>query len=125
MDRVGADFHKSINDIRTKLKGNAHALFLPIGAEENFTGMVDLVHMIAYMFDDTKDPLGLEPQTAPIPAGMLAEAGSPLRGRASPWPCRGSPFFPADRPVAGRRAARRAARKARPSGWCPPWAERP
>jgi elongation factor G len=76
MDRVGADFHKSINDIRTKLKGNAHALFLPIGAEENFTGMVDLVHMIAYMFDDTKDPLGLEPQTAPIPAGMLAEATS-------------------------------------------------
>jgi elongation factor G len=74
MDRVGANFHKSINDIRTKLKGNAHALFLPIGAEDNFTGMVDLVHMIAYMFDDTKDPLGLEPQTAPIPAEMLAEA---------------------------------------------------
>ena len=43
MDRVGANFHKSIDDIRVKLKGNAHALFLPIGAEENFTGMIDLV----------------------------------------------------------------------------------
>ena len=74
MDRVGADFHKSIDDIRVKLKGNAHALFLPIGAEDNFTGMVDLVHMIAYVFDDTKDPLGLEPQTAAIPPEMLAEA---------------------------------------------------
>jgi elongation factor G len=74
MDRVGANFHKAIDDIRTKLKGNAHALFLPIGAEDDFRGMVDLVHMIAYIFDDTKDPLGLEPQTAPIPAEMLAEA---------------------------------------------------
>ncbi|HEY1792400.1 MAG TPA: elongation factor G [Opitutaceae bacterium] len=74
MDRVGADFHKSIDDIRVKLKGNAHALFLPIGAEENFTGMIDLVQMLAYLFDDTKDPLGLTPVTAPIPADMLDEA---------------------------------------------------
>jgi len=59
MDRVGADFHKAVDEIRTKLKGNAHALYLPIGAEENFRGMVDLVHMNAYLFDDTKDPLGL------------------------------------------------------------------
>src|SRR4029077_1572777 len=57
MDRVGADFHRSIDDIRTKLKGNAHALFLPIGAEENFTGLVDLLQMVAYIFpSDTTDP---------------------------------------------------------------------
>jgi elongation factor G len=74
MDRVGADFHGAIEDIRVKLKGNAHALFLPIGAEENFTGVVDLVQMIAYIFDDTKDPLGLEPQTTSIPAEMEEEA---------------------------------------------------
>jgi len=74
MDRVGADFHRSIDDIRTKLKGNAHALFLPIGAEENFSGVIDLVQMIAYLFDDEKDPLGLTPVTAPIPADMLDEA---------------------------------------------------
>jgi elongation factor G len=74
MDRVGADFHKAVDEIRTKLKGNAHALYLPIGAEENFRGMVDLVHMNAYLFDDTKDPLGLTPVTAPIPDDMVEEA---------------------------------------------------
>src|SRR5471032_744184 len=74
MDRVGANFHKSIDDIRVKLKGNAHALFLPIGAEENFTGMIDLVQMVAYIFEDDKDQLGLNPPTAPIPAEMLDEA---------------------------------------------------
>ncbi len=74
MDRVGADFHRSINDIRTKLKGNAHALFLPIGAEENFRGLVDLVQMVAYIFDETTDPLGLAPVTTAIPAELLDEA---------------------------------------------------
>ena len=75
MDRVGADFHRSIDDIRTKLKGNAHALFLPIGKEENFTGLVDLVQMVAYVFPpEDKDPLGLNPVTTEIPANLLAEA---------------------------------------------------
>jgi elongation factor G len=75
MDRVGADFHRSINDIRVKLKGNAHALFLPIGAEENFTGLIDLVQMVAYIFPpENDDPLGLNPVTAEIPAKMLDEA---------------------------------------------------
>src|SRR6202451_1258114 len=36
MDRVGANFDRAIDDIRTKLKGNGHSLFRPIGAEENF-----------------------------------------------------------------------------------------
>jgi elongation factor G len=74
MDRVGANFHRSVDDIRTKLKGNAHPLFLPIGAEENFTGLIDLVQMVAYIFDETSDPLGLNPVTTEIPAAMLAEA---------------------------------------------------
>ena len=71
MDRVGADFHRSIDDIRTKLKGNAHALFLPIGAEENFSGLIDLVQMVAYVFDETTDPLGLNPVTSAIPEALL------------------------------------------------------
>ncbi|HTB81871.1 MAG TPA: elongation factor G [Opitutaceae bacterium] len=74
MDRVGANFHRAVDDIRTKLKGNAHALFLPIGAEENFTGLVDLVQMVAYIFDEDKDPLGLNPVTAEIPAALRDEA---------------------------------------------------
>jgi elongation factor G len=71
MDRVGADFHRAIDDIRVKLKGNAHALFLPIGKEEGFSGLIDLVQMVAYVFDDTKDPLGLSPVTSDIPANLL------------------------------------------------------
>jgi len=75
MDRVGADFNRSIDDIRVKLKGNAHALYLPIGAEENFRGLVDLVQMVAYIFPpDKDDPLGLNPVTSEIPADMLGKA---------------------------------------------------
>ena len=75
MDRVGANFHRAVDDIRNKLKGNAHPLFLPIGAEENFTGLIDLVQMVAYIFPpEDKDPLGLNPITTEIPADRLAEA---------------------------------------------------
>ncbi len=75
MDRVGADFNRAVDDIRTKLKGNAHPLFLPIGAEENFTGLVDLVQMVAYIFPpDKDDPLGLNPVTSEIPAALMADA---------------------------------------------------
>ncbi len=75
MDRVGADFHRAVDDIRTKLKGNAHPLFLPIGAEEHFTGLIDLVQMVAYIFPPEKDdPLGLNPVSTPIPDAMLSEA---------------------------------------------------
>ncbi|HEY3755098.1 MAG TPA: elongation factor G [Opitutaceae bacterium] len=75
MDRVGANFHRSIDDIRNKLKGNAHALYLPIGAEENFTGLIDLVQMVAYIFPtDTTDLLQLNPVTSEIPANLLDQA---------------------------------------------------
>ena len=75
MDRVGADFYRCIDDIRNKLKANAHALYLPIGAEENFTGLIDLVQNVAYSFeDDPKDPLGMNPKTMEIPANMAAKA---------------------------------------------------
>ena len=75
MDRVGADFFRCIEDIRTKLKANAHALYLPIGAEENFTGLIDLVQNVAYTFEDNPaDPLGMNPVTVEIPEAMKAKA---------------------------------------------------
>jgi elongation factor G len=74
MDRVGANFHRAIDDIRTKLKGNAHALFLPIGAEENFTGLIDLVQMVAYIFPTDDTDLGLNPTTSEIPPNLRDEA---------------------------------------------------
>jgi elongation factor G len=75
MDRVGANFYACVEEMRKKLGANAHPLFLPIGAEENFAGLVDLVQMKAYFFeDDPADPLGLNPKIGKIPAGMLADA---------------------------------------------------
>ena len=75
MDRVGANFYACVEEMRKKLGANAHPLFLPIGAEENFTGLVDLVQMKAYFFEeDPADPLGLNPKIGEIPAGMLADA---------------------------------------------------
>ena len=74
MDRTGADFFRAITEMREKLKANAHPLFIPIGKEENFTGLIDLVQMVAYIFDDTKDQLGLTPVTSEIPANMVGEA---------------------------------------------------
>lgn len=71
MDRVGANFWACIDEMRKKLGANAHPLFYPIGAEENFSGMVDLVQNIAYSFDeDPADPLGMKPKIIDIPADI-------------------------------------------------------
>ena len=76
MDRTGADFFRAVSEMREKLKANAHPLFLPIGKEENFAGLVDLVHNVAYYFDDLApdDQLGVNPITKEIPANMAADA---------------------------------------------------
>ena len=75
MDRVGANFFHCIDDIRNKLKANAHAIFLPIGKEEGFSGLIDLVQNVAYSFEeDPKDLLGMNPVTMPIPETMAAQA---------------------------------------------------
>jgi elongation factor G len=73
MDRTGADFFRAVEEMREKLKANAHPLFIPIGKEENFSGVIDLVQQIAYIFDETTDPLGLTPVTSAIPAEYAAQ----------------------------------------------------
>ena len=74
MDRTGADFFRAVSEMREKLKANAHPLFLPIGKEENFRGVIDLVQNLAYIFDDTTDPMGMNPVTAEIPAELQEQA---------------------------------------------------
>ena len=74
MDLTGADFFRAVSEMREKLKANAHPIFLPIGKEENFTGLIDLVQNIAYLFDDTTDPLGMNPVTTAIPASHVEQA---------------------------------------------------
>lgn len=73
MDRTGANFLRAVDDIRNKLKGNAHPLFLNIGAEENFKGLIDLIKMKAYIYDET-DPKGMAYNTVEIPAEYQASA---------------------------------------------------
>jgi len=75
MDRTGADFFRAVSEMRDKLKANAHPIFLPIGKEENFSGLIDLVQNVAYSFEeDPADQLGMNPKTMPIPANMAAQA---------------------------------------------------
>ena len=73
MDRTGADFLAAVQDLREKLGANAHPLYLPIGAEENFSGLVDLVTMQAYIYDES-DPFGVKYDIVEIPADMKEEA---------------------------------------------------
>ena len=72
MDRQGADFFKSYEHIRTRLKGNPVPIQVPIGAEDKFEGVVDLVRMKAIYWDDTTQ--GMKYEARDIPAEILDEA---------------------------------------------------
>src|SRR5207244_6982240 len=72
MDRVGATFFKSYEHIRTRLKGNPIPIQLPIGAEDQFAGVIDLVTMQAIYCDDATQGMKLEKK--PIPAELATEA---------------------------------------------------
>jgi elongation factor G len=72
MDRVGATFFKSYEHIRARLKGNPVPIQLPIGAEEKFAGVIDLVNMQAIYWDDATQ--GMKFERRPIPAELAAEA---------------------------------------------------
>jgi elongation factor G len=72
MDRVGADFKATLQQIETKLGGNPVAIQLPIGAEDKFTGVIDLVKMKAITYKD--ETMGADYDVSDIPAGMQAEA---------------------------------------------------
>ncbi len=65
MDRTGADFFNVITQIREKLGGNPIPVQIPIGAEENFTGIVDLIKNKAFAWDE--DSLGRDYFEIPIP----------------------------------------------------------
>ena len=73
MDRTGANFLGAIEDIRTKLGKNAHPLFLNIGSEENFAGLIDLIEMHACIYDKN-DPFGEKFNVVEIPEEYKADA---------------------------------------------------
>jgi elongation factor G len=74
MDRVGANFESVLGQIRGKLGKNAVPLQLPIGAEDKFKGVIDLVQMKALLFKD--ESLGAKYEVAEIPEELRAEAES-------------------------------------------------
>ena len=71
MDRTGADFYRVVDQIKTRLGGNAVPIQLPIGSEDKFTGLIDLMTMKAEIY--TND-LGTDIKEEEIPADMLDKA---------------------------------------------------
>jgi elongation factor G len=71
MDRVGASYERTIDSIRTRLGANPIAVQMPIGAESSFKGVVDLMEMRAFIWQDDQ---GQMPEAIEVPAEMLAEA---------------------------------------------------
>jgi elongation factor G len=72
MDRIGADFRRTIDMIADRLAANPVPIQMPIGAEDKFRGVIDLIRMEAiYYLDD----LGTKSEASPIPDEMLEEAG--------------------------------------------------
>ena len=72
MDRVGADFKRTLEQIGTKLQGNPVAIQLPIGSEDTFIGVIDLVKMKAIVYSD--ETMGADYTVSEIPAEYQAEA---------------------------------------------------
>ncbi len=70
MDRVGADFYRTLDMIRNRLKANPVPIQVPIGAESDFVGMVDIIERKAYYFTDE---LGAKPEVKPVPAELEDE----------------------------------------------------
>lgn len=71
MDKIGADFLYSVGTIHDRLGANAHPIQLPIGAEDQFTGIIDLIENVAYIYEDD---LGNLPDPVEVPEEYKAQA---------------------------------------------------
>ena len=72
MDKIGADFFKCMDDIKTRLGARPVAIQLPIGSEQQFKGLIDLVRMKGVVWND--ESLGADYHDIDIPADMLDQA---------------------------------------------------
>ena len=72
MDRTGANFFKVVEGMKLRLKASPVPMVIPIGAEENFTGVVDLIMMKAIIWDEASQ--GMKFEYKEIPAELLASA---------------------------------------------------
>src|SRR5436189_214253 len=74
MDRVGADFYRAVDTIVDRLKARPVAIQLPVGAEDQFRGIIDLVRMKAVIWRD--ETLGAEFDVVDIPEEYAEKAAS-------------------------------------------------
>ena len=72
MDRTGADFFNCVNQMKEKLGANPVPIQIPIGTEDKFKGIIDLIEMKALIFEDSS--LGVKFETAEIPEDLIEEA---------------------------------------------------
>jgi elongation factor G len=72
MDRVGADMDRCVEQMRVMLKAEPVVLQMPVGREDGFAGVVDLISMSAFLYDDVN--LGVDFKEADIPASLQKEA---------------------------------------------------
>jgi len=72
MDRTGSDFFAAVKNIHTKLGANAHPIQIPIGAELNFKGVIDLISMKAFVFEGEDEEAKVNAE--PIPEDLKALA---------------------------------------------------
>jgi elongation factor G len=73
MDRIGADFYNVVDEIRNKLKANAIPIQIPLGREENFKGVIDLIENKAVVWYDD-DAVGSKFEISNIPDDLIEEA---------------------------------------------------
>ena len=73
MDRQGADFFKVVDQMQTRLKGNPVPVVIPIGREEHFAGVVDLIKMKAIIWDDASQGMKFEYKDIPADLQLVAE----------------------------------------------------
>jgi elongation factor G len=71
MDRVGADFYHCLDMVRERLGAHPVAIQVPLGCEDQYKGLVDLVDEVALVWDESDESLGKEFKKTPVPADMV------------------------------------------------------
>src|SRR5687767_2848799 len=70
MDRIGADYFRCLDMLKSRLGAHAVAIQLPIGREDQYKGLIDLINETAYVWEEGDESLGKDFKTIPIPADM-------------------------------------------------------
>jgi elongation factor G len=73
LDRLGADFYRVVDQVKTVLGANSLVMTLPIGTEENFIGVVDVLNQEALVWDESGDPMNYEVKEIPEDLADLAQ----------------------------------------------------